>query len=74
MTDGLTSGLVGQQDFESSYNYYVVDCSRQLPVEEMIPKSVHIEGRNMSAKAIDLICFISYKQQVKLDILSGARI
>jgi len=74
MTDGLTSGLVGQQDFESSYNYYVVDCSRQLPVEEMIPKSVHIEGRNMSAKAIDLICFISYKQTVKIDVLTGGRI
>ena len=74
MTDGLTSGLISQQDFETSYGYYVVNCGRQLPVEEMIPKSVHIEGRNMSAKAIDLICFISYKQTVKIDVLTGGRI
>jgi hypothetical protein len=74
MTDGLTSSLISQQDFETSYGYYVVNCGRQLPVEEMIPKSVHIEGRNMSAKAIDLICFISYKQTVKIDVLTGGRI
>jgi hypothetical protein len=74
MTDGLTSSLVGKLDFEQKYCYYYVNCSRMLPVEESVPKSVSIIGLNSSAKAVDLYCFIEYGVEVSIDILSGARV
>ena len=73
-TDGLTSSLVSQLGFEMMYNYYYVNCSRMLPVEESVPKSVSIIGRNLSAKAINLFVFIEYGVQVSVDVLTGARV
>ena len=74
MTDGLTSGLVGQTEFEWCYNYYYVDCGRMLPVEQSVPKSVNIIGTNLSAKGINLFVFIEYGVEVSVDILTGARV
>jgi hypothetical protein len=73
-TDGLTSGLITQIDFETEYNYYYVNCGRMLPVEESVPKSVNIIGQNLSSKAIDLFVFIEYGVEVSIDILTGARV
>jgi hypothetical protein len=74
MTDGLTSGLIDKLGFEHQYCYYYVNCSRMLPVEESVPKSVSIVGQNSSKKAIDLYCFIEYGVEVSIDVLSGARV
>jgi hypothetical protein len=74
MTDGLCSSLVGQLDFEMEYCYYYVNCSRMLPVEEAVPKSVNLLGTNMSSKGINLYIFIEYGVEVSIDILSGARV
>jgi len=74
LTDGLTSSLVDQKNFEMSYNYYYVNCGRMLPVEEAVPKSVNILGTNMNQKAIDLFVFIEYGVEVSIDILTGARV
>ena len=73
-TDGLCSGLISLLDFETAYNYYYVDISRMLDVERSIPKSVSIQGQNLSAKAVDLIVFISYKQTLRVDVLTGSRL
>jgi hypothetical protein len=74
MVDGLNSGLISQLGFEMEYCYYYVDVSRMLPVEESGPKSVQVVGQNMSAKKIDLWCFIEYGVDVSVDILTGARV
>jgi hypothetical protein len=74
LTDGLTSSLVDQKNFEMSYNYYYVNCGRMLPVEEAVPKSVNILGTNMNQKGIDLFVFIEYGVEVSIDILTGARV
>jgi hypothetical protein len=74
MTDGLTSGLINQLGFEMEYCYYYVDVSRMLPVEESVPKSVQIVGQNVSAKPINMWCFVEYGMNVSLDILTGARV
>lgn len=74
MVDGLNSGLINQLGFEMEYCYYYVDVSRMLPVEESVPKSVQVVGQNMSAKKIDLWCFIEYGVDVSVDILTGARV
>lgn len=73
-TDGLTSGLISHLDFETAYNYYYVDVSRMLEIEKSVPKSVSIQGQNLSVKNIDLIVFIAYKQQLKVDVLTGSRV
>ena len=74
LTDGLTSGFVSQLDFDMEYCYHWVNCSRMLPVEEPVPKSVSIIGQNQSAKAIDLYVFIEYGVEVAIDVLTGARV
>ena len=73
-TDGLCSGLISLLDFETAYNYYYVDVSRMLDVERSVPKSVSIQGQNLNAKALDLIVFISYKQTLRVDVLTGSRL
>ncbi len=74
LTDGITSGLISQLDWETLYSYYYVNCSRMLPVEESVPKSVSIIGTNLSAKAIDLVVFIEYQVEISIDVLTGARV
>lgn len=74
LTDGLTSGLIGQLDFEMEYCYHYVNCSRMLPVEEPVPKSVSIIGQNQSARAINLVVFVEYGVEIAIDVLSGARV
>lgn len=74
MTDGLTSGLVGMNDFEMEYCYYYVNVGRMLPVEEAVPKSVNVLGNLQSVASVDLYIFISYGVEVSVDILTGARV
>jgi hypothetical protein len=74
LTDGLTSGLISQLDFEMEYCYHWVNCSRMLPVEEPVPKSVSIIGQNQSARAIDLYVFVEYGVEVAIDVLTGSRV
>ena len=74
MVAGVNSGLIDQLGFEMEYCYYYVDVSRMLPVEESVPKSVQVVGQNMSAKKIDLWCFIEYGVSISTDILTGARV
>lgn len=73
-TDGITSGLISQFDFETEYCYHYVNCSRMLDIEQSVPKSVAIVGTNLSAKAVDLYVFCEYKVQISIDILSGSRV
>lgn len=74
LTDGLTSGLIGRQEFDMEYCYYYVNVERMLPVEETVPKSVNILGTNASGFALDLIVFIEYGNEIKIDPLTGARV
>jgi hypothetical protein len=74
MTDGLTSGLVSKEDFESEYCYYYVNVGRMLPIEEAVPKAINLIGTSLSALPLDLYVFISYGVEVSIDILSGARV
>lgn len=74
MTDGLTSSLVSSLGFETAQSYWYVNVSRMLPVEESVPKSVQIIGQNLSQKAIDLWCFITYGVSIDVDILTGSRV
>jgi len=73
-TDGISSSLINQLDFETLYNYYYVDISRCLPVEKSVPKSISITGQNLSAVSVDLYCFVCFTQEIQVDCLTGARV
>jgi hypothetical protein len=74
LTDGLTSGLVGRQEFDMSHCYYYVNVERMLPVEMGVPKSVQVTGQNISSKAMDYFVFVEYGVKISIDILTGARV
>lgn len=74
LTDGLSSGLISQIDFENNYCYYYVNCDRELPVEQMIPKSVQILGQNCSSQPLQLYVFVCYGVEISIDALTGARV
>jgi hypothetical protein len=74
LTDGLTSGLIGFEEFKQSYCYYYVNVERMLPVEQSVPKSVQIIGTNYSTQAIDLWVFIEYGVEINIDLTTGARV
>ncbi len=74
LTDGLTSGLIDFWKFQQMYGYYYVNCSRMLPVDEAVPKSVSIQGTNQTLIAMKYIVFIEYGVQVNVDVLTGARV
>ena len=74
LTDGLTSSLVGRQEFDMEYCYYYVNVERMLPVEMAVPKSVQIIGQNMSGKACDYFVFVEYGVEFAIDALTGARV
>jgi len=56
------------------YCYYYVNVERMLPVEETVPKSVNILGTNLSASPLDLIVWVEYGNEIKIDPLTGARV
>ena len=74
LTDGLTSGLIGFSEFQSTYGYYYVNVERMLPVEQSVPKSVQIIGTNYSTQNIDLWVFIEYGVEINIDLTTGARV
>ena len=74
LTDGLTSSLIGRQEFDMEYCYYYVNVERMLPVEMAVPKSVQLIGQNLSAKAIDYLVFVEYGVEISIDVLTGSRV
>lgn len=74
LTDGLTSGLIDFNGFQTSYPYYYVNVERMLPVEQSVPKSVQILGQNLGSLPLNLIIFIEYGIEVRIDVLTGARV
>lgn len=71
-TDGLSSGLIGQSDWGRKFLYYYVDCNRGTDLERDTPKSVQIQGQNLSAKTVDYQVFIEFENSFSIDVGSGA--
>ncbi len=77
-TDGLTSGLISFDKWNSSYGYWYVDTSRMLPVDEPVPKSISIQGTTQqntgTVGKLKFYVFVEYGVQISLDVLTGARV
>jgi hypothetical protein len=76
LTTGVASGLVSKADFQSLYRYYYGNCSRSLPSEYGVAKSVQILGTIASAAAqtVDLMVFCTYERSVTVDVRTGLRL
>ncbi len=74
LVDGMTSGLISYWDYLQLYGYFYVNCARQLPIDEAIPKSVSIQGQLNTSKDVQFYVFIEYGVQVNVDVLTGARV
>jgi len=74
LTTGLASGLINEDMFSRGYRYYYGDCSRVLPSEEGVSRSVQIVGTNASLLSCDLMVFVEFMREITIDISTGARI
>jgi hypothetical protein len=74
-TDGLNSGLIGFEQFNNNYRYYVCDLSRRLPAEDRVPKSIQIIGTILSElPSVTLYCFIEFEKEISIDLETGAKL
>ena len=73
-TDGLSSGLISQNDFYNNYGYMVANVSRRLPEEDRTPKSVQVLGTNLTQVPIDLVVFCVLEKEISIDLFSGKRL
>lgn len=74
MTTGLASGLISQDDFSRGMRYYYGNCSRILPAEAGVSRSVQIVGTNASQVKCDLMVFVEFEREITIDITTGAKI
>ena len=74
LTTGLASGLISEDMFSRLYRYYYGDCSRVLPSEQGVSRSVQVIGQNASALIIDIMVFVEFQRELTIDVSTGARI
>ena len=74
LTDGLTSGLISQYDWQTSMGVYYMDLSRMLAAEDNVPKSLQIQGINLSQFPVEYIVFLGFEVSIAVDVLTGARV
>ena len=74
LTTGLASGLISEDMFSRLYRYYYGDCSRTLPSEENVSRSVQIIGQNASLLIADIMVFVEFMKEITIDVSTGARI
>lgn len=74
LTTGLASGLISEKMFSQAYRYYYGNCSRILPSEEGVSRSVQIVGEIKSACNVDFMVFVEFQREMVIDVATGARI
>jgi hypothetical protein len=80
LTTGLSSGLISEKMFSQAYRYYYGNCSRILPSEEGVSRSVQIVGSisskngSVGGAKVDFMVFVEFQREMTIDIATGARI
>jgi len=70
-TSGLTSGLIGQHEYERGYSYIVADLSRSYSADDFIPKSILVSGTNVASINAVYYVFVEYMRSVTINLASG---
>jgi hypothetical protein len=74
LTTGLASGLIGFEEWTTTYRYYYGNASRSIPSEDGVAKAVQVSGLNQSGVVIDMMVFIEFQREITLDVRTGARV
>lgn len=74
LTTSLSSGLIGFDDWTSTYRYYYGNASRSIPSEDGVAKAVQVSGLNQSLVSIDMMVFVEFQREITVDVRSGARV
>ncbi len=70
---GLSSGIIGQSDFENGYGFAYVDLSRKIsPASDDVSRSVQLVFTNNSAFQVDYIAIISYEREITVSTSTGS--
>ena len=72
LVNSLSSGLLSQHDYDTTYGVVVVDLSRHDVSQDDIAKSVSVSFNNGSVVTMDYICIISYARQLNVNIETGS--
>jgi len=71
-TPGLSSGLIGFEDFMNNYAYVYVNLDGYcLPSMDDIAKSISVSFTSQSGLTTDWLCFCSHERELELNVLSG---
>ena len=71
MTTGLSSGLIGYNDFEQLYRYIYTNCSRGAVQDVGVAKSVQIQGNTQSQATVSILVFCEFERSVVINVASG---
>jgi hypothetical protein len=73
MTTGMSSGIIGQSDFEAGYGFVYVDLSRkQSQTSDDISRSIQAVFQNNSGVSIDYYAIIGYEREITVSTSTGA--
>ena len=73
LSTGLSSGLIGQSDFENGYGFAYVDLSRKIsPASDDVSRSVQLVFTNNSSYQVDYICIINYEREITVSTSTGS--
>jgi hypothetical protein len=68
---GLSCGLISQQRWEQSRQYFV-DCSRGQNADMMTPRNINVSFTNNCAQTIDIFVYTLYHDSCVVDVETGA--
>jgi len=69
--NGISRGLIGFQDWTTSYGFIVVDLSRTNPDTDGIAKSVRIDLKNTTKQTVNYHCLLYYEKTMTIDVFLG---
>lgn len=65
------NGLIGKNDWENNYRYYVVDLSRGMEEDDQTPRDIRLTARNDNLVPIDLYCFVFQTKKFVVNVGTG---
>jgi len=72
LIDGLSSGLIGFNQWENNYRFYRVNLFQGNGSEDEVVKNVQVSFTSKSARALRMFCFVEFERELQLNILSSA--
>jgi hypothetical protein len=73
VTLAMSSGLLSQTDYESSYGFIYVDLSRKSgQAQDDVGRSIQVQLTNVGPTAVEYIWIIGYEREITISTSTGA--